>query len=147
VSKFDSWQGQNCSLLHRVQTGSWIHPASYSVDIGDYFTVVKLSGREADNSLIYSVEVNNSGAILPLPHTSHDIVFNYLSTVAAFLSSSVATIRGHRIKYQRFSVIKSDFSRSVVFLHYSMKLRPFFSLFPNVGYYDLLSVYPLQTTI
>jgi hypothetical protein len=31
---------------------------------------VKRTGREADNSLLSSPEVKNSGAILPLPHTS-----------------------------------------------------------------------------
>jgi hypothetical protein len=35
---------ENFSLLHRVQTGSEVHPDSYSVDAGGYFLGSKAAG-------------------------------------------------------------------------------------------------------
>jgi hypothetical protein len=57
------------SLLHSVQTGSGAHPASYIMGTGGYFPV-KLPWREADHSPRSNAEVNNGGAIPPLPHIS-----------------------------------------------------------------------------
>jgi len=44
---------------YRVQTGSGAHSASYPMDTGDSFTVIKRSGREADHSPPCSTEVKN----------------------------------------------------------------------------------------
>jgi hypothetical protein len=55
------------SLLHRVQTGFWAHPASYSKIPGAISTGVKQPGLEADHSPPSSAEVKNGGAIPPLP--------------------------------------------------------------------------------
>jgi hypothetical protein len=41
---FDSQQGQNCSLLHSVQTDSGAHPASYTIGIGGSFPAGKAAG-------------------------------------------------------------------------------------------------------
>jgi hypothetical protein len=41
---FDSWHGQEISLLHRVQTGSGAHPASYPMGIGGSFPGGKVAG-------------------------------------------------------------------------------------------------------
>jgi hypothetical protein len=38
------------SLLHVVQTGSGVHPASYPMGIGSFSSKVKRPGREADHS-------------------------------------------------------------------------------------------------
>jgi hypothetical protein len=57
-------------LLHRVQTSSGVHPASYLMGTGAYSLGVKRLGREVDRSLPPSAEVKNGGAISPLPHTS-----------------------------------------------------------------------------
>jgi hypothetical protein len=56
------------SLLHRVQTVSVSHQASYPRGSGAHFPVVNRPGREADDLLSSGAEVNNNGAIPPLPH-------------------------------------------------------------------------------
>jgi hypothetical protein len=53
------------SLLHNVQAGSGVHPASYTKG-----TEVKKQGREADHSPLPSADVRNCGGIPPLPHMS-----------------------------------------------------------------------------
>jgi hypothetical protein len=58
------------SLLHSVQTGSGVHPASYPMDTGALYPGVKPPVHEADHSLPFVAEVENGGAIPPLPHTS-----------------------------------------------------------------------------
>jgi hypothetical protein len=35
--RFDSWQGENFSILNKAQSGSEAHPASYTMGIGDCF--------------------------------------------------------------------------------------------------------------
>jgi hypothetical protein len=58
--RFDSLQGKgNFSLLHRVQTDSGSHPASYPMDTGGYFLEVKQPGREAHRWHPSSAEVKN----------------------------------------------------------------------------------------
>jgi hypothetical protein len=47
------------SLLNNVQTGSGVHPASYSMDIENPFLGVKRSGREADHSSPATAEGEN----------------------------------------------------------------------------------------
>jgi hypothetical protein len=47
----------NFSLHHRVQNGSWAHPASYPVGTRGCFLGVKWQGREADHSPLSSAEV------------------------------------------------------------------------------------------
>jgi hypothetical protein len=42
-SKFESWEGQEFSLLHVIQTGSGAHPASYPIGMGGSFP----GGKEA----------------------------------------------------------------------------------------------------
>jgi hypothetical protein len=54
---FNSWQGQDLSFLHCVQTGSEAHPASYPVGTGSLFMGKKRPGREADHSPPSSAEV------------------------------------------------------------------------------------------
>jgi hypothetical protein len=49
------------SVLHSIQTGSGVHPASYPVNIRPQY--------EADHSSASSAEVKNGGAVFPLPHT------------------------------------------------------------------------------
>jgi hypothetical protein len=51
-SEFGSWCGHQFSLLHVVQTGSGVHPASYPMA-----TAVKGPGREADHSPPANAEV------------------------------------------------------------------------------------------
>jgi hypothetical protein len=43
--------------FHVVQTGSWVHPASYTMGTGSSFPGVKRPGREADHSSPTSAEV------------------------------------------------------------------------------------------
>jgi hypothetical protein len=57
------------SLLHRVQTESGAHPASYRMGIGD-FSPGGRSVLEADHSPPSSAEVKNGGTIPLLPDTS-----------------------------------------------------------------------------
>jgi hypothetical protein len=47
----------NFFLLHRVHTGSVVHPASYPVGTVGSFRGVKRPGREADHSSASSAEV------------------------------------------------------------------------------------------
>jgi hypothetical protein len=56
------------SLLHSVQTGSGVHPASYPNGTVGFSPGVKRQGREADHSPPSSAEVKNGGAIPPLPY-------------------------------------------------------------------------------
>jgi hypothetical protein len=62
---FDSLQGQEFSLVHSIQTGSGVHPASYP---GALSPGVERPGSEADHSPPSSAEVKKGGAIPPLPH-------------------------------------------------------------------------------
>jgi hypothetical protein len=55
-------RGNTFSLLHSVPTGFGFQPTSYPMDTGGCFP-----GRKADNSTQYNAEVNNDGAIPPLP--------------------------------------------------------------------------------
>jgi hypothetical protein len=64
---FDSWQGQNFSLLHSVQTGSGANPAFYPMRTGSFSVRVKRPGCEANHSPPSSPEIRNCGAIPPLP--------------------------------------------------------------------------------
>jgi hypothetical protein len=48
------------SLLHRVQTGSGAHPASYPTGTEGSFRGVRRTGREADQSPPSSAEVKNA---------------------------------------------------------------------------------------
>jgi hypothetical protein len=57
-------------LLHSVQTGSGVHPASYPVGTGGVSSELERPGREADHSLQSNAEVKNGGAKPPLPHMS-----------------------------------------------------------------------------
>jgi hypothetical protein len=43
-SEFESRWGQEFSLLHVVQTGSGVHPASYPMGAGGSFPEVKAAG-------------------------------------------------------------------------------------------------------
>jgi hypothetical protein len=61
---FDSWQGQDFSLLHSIQTRSQAHPA------GALFLGLKQPRREGDHSPPCSAEVKKGGAIPLLPHMS-----------------------------------------------------------------------------
>jgi hypothetical protein len=51
--------GSEFSLLHLVQTGSGVHPASYPMGTGSSFPRVKQPGPEADHSPPASSEVKN----------------------------------------------------------------------------------------
>jgi hypothetical protein len=50
-------RGQELLLLHVVQTGSGVHPTSYTMGTGSYFPGVKRPGREVDHSPPTSAEV------------------------------------------------------------------------------------------
>jgi hypothetical protein len=50
-------RGQELLLLHVVQTGSGVHPTSYTMGTGSSFPWVKRPGREADHSPPTSAEV------------------------------------------------------------------------------------------
>jgi hypothetical protein len=52
--------GNEISLLHTVQTGSWAHPASYQMGIGALSPGVKGEGREADHSHPTSAEAKKT---------------------------------------------------------------------------------------
>jgi hypothetical protein len=56
-SEFDCRYGQEFSLLNLVQTGSAVHPTSYSMGIGAFSRGVKRPGREADHSPPTNAEV------------------------------------------------------------------------------------------
>jgi hypothetical protein len=61
---------RKCSLLHGVQTGSGVHPASYPMGTGALSQEIKRPRREADHSPPSTAAVNNRGTIPPLHHTS-----------------------------------------------------------------------------
>jgi hypothetical protein len=65
---FDSRQGPDFSLLHRIETGYRAHPASYPMGTWGSFPGVMGPGREAEHSPQSSVEVKNGGAVHPLTH-------------------------------------------------------------------------------
>jgi hypothetical protein len=54
-------------LRHRVQTGSGVGPASYSLGAGDRFSKVKQPEREADHSYLPMPRLKLRGAIPVLP--------------------------------------------------------------------------------
>jgi hypothetical protein len=56
-SEFKSWYDHEFSLLHVVQTGSGVHPTSYTIGTRGSFPEVKWPGREADHSPPTSGEV------------------------------------------------------------------------------------------
>jgi hypothetical protein len=55
--KFESWKGQEYSLLHIVQTGSGFHSTPYRMGTGSLSLGVKQQGREADHSPPTSAKV------------------------------------------------------------------------------------------
>jgi hypothetical protein len=55
------------SVFHSVQTGSGVHSAPYAMGIGRNFPGVKRLWREAVNLPLSMAEVENCGAIPPLP--------------------------------------------------------------------------------
>jgi hypothetical protein len=55
--EFESRQGKKFSLLHIVQTGSGVHPTSYTMGSGGSFPGVRQQGREADHSPPTNAEV------------------------------------------------------------------------------------------
>jgi hypothetical protein len=57
----------NFSLLHRVQTGSGAHPASYPVGTRGSFPGVKWPGREVEDSPPSSAEVKNAWSYTSTP--------------------------------------------------------------------------------
>jgi hypothetical protein len=60
-SEFESLgEGQEFSLLHNVQTGSGVQPASYPVGNGDISLRVKRPALEADHSFLTSAEVKRT---------------------------------------------------------------------------------------
>jgi hypothetical protein len=59
---------QDFSLLHSVQTGCRAHPASYPMGTGGTFPRDNRPECEAGHSPPSNAEVENGGAILPLPH-------------------------------------------------------------------------------
>jgi hypothetical protein len=58
--EFESWQDQEFSLLHIIQTGSGVHPSSYPMGMGTLSQGVKQQGREADHSPQTSAEVKKT---------------------------------------------------------------------------------------
>jgi hypothetical protein len=68
----------NFSLLHRVQTGSGTHPASYPRGTRGSFPGVKQPRREADHSLPSSVKVKNAWSYTSTPPVClHGVVLSY----------------------------------------------------------------------
>jgi hypothetical protein len=65
-------RARDFSLFHSVQTASWARQASYTLDKegGDVSPGVKRYGRETDHLSQSSAQVQNGGAIPPLPHLS-----------------------------------------------------------------------------
>jgi hypothetical protein len=58
-SEFESRMGQEFSLLQVVQTGSGVHPTSYTMGTGGSFLGVKRPGSDAHHSPPTSAEVRN----------------------------------------------------------------------------------------
>jgi hypothetical protein len=56
-SEFESRWGKEFSLFHVVQTGSGVHPTSYSMCTGGSFPGIERPGREADHSFPATAEV------------------------------------------------------------------------------------------
>jgi hypothetical protein len=56
-------------LLHVVQTGSGVHPTSYTMGTGSSFPGVKRPGREVEHSPPTMPRSRKCGSIHPLPHT------------------------------------------------------------------------------
>jgi hypothetical protein len=61
---------RNFPLLHSIQIGSAIRPASYKRCIRGYFAGVKRQVRKTDHSSLLNVDVKSDGAITPLIHKS-----------------------------------------------------------------------------
>jgi hypothetical protein len=49
-SEFNSWRGRDFFLLHSIQTGFGVHPASSSVGTRGFSQELKRPGLEADHS-------------------------------------------------------------------------------------------------
>jgi hypothetical protein len=62
--------GEMFSLLYNLQIDSGVHPASYPKGTRDSFPRVKATGREADHSPPFSVEIKDGGATLSLSEIS-----------------------------------------------------------------------------
>jgi hypothetical protein len=69
---FDSWKGQETSLLRSVQIGSGAHQASNTMGAGDPSPEIKWQRPKTDHTIPSSDRVENGTAmsILPFPHTS-----------------------------------------------------------------------------
>jgi hypothetical protein len=88
--------------LHSVQTGFGTHPVSLPVATGTPSPGVKRPGREADPLLPPNGEVENGGAIPPLPDTS--------SWRGAYLIK-------HRDNFILYLSLVRDSARSLIYAH------------------------------
>jgi hypothetical protein len=91
---FESRQGQDIFLFHhRIQPGSGVHPASYPMGTRDSFLGLKGSGREADHSPPFSVEVKNAWSYTSTPPISpHDnFTFTFTSRLIPGCTFKTAT--------------------------------------------------------
>jgi hypothetical protein len=100
---FDSSQKQDFPLLHSIQTGSGVHPASYLMGTGALSLGVKRPGREVDHSphLLPSSRMVELYLHCSLCH--HDIVLDQLSTkitlLLAWVSRRLARLFGCLYRY------------------------------------------------
>jgi hypothetical protein len=76
-SEFECQWGQEFSLLHVVQTGSGVHPTSYTMGTGGSFPGAKRPGSEADHSPPTSAEVKKMWIYTSTPPIRlQDVVLN-----------------------------------------------------------------------
>jgi hypothetical protein len=77
---FISWQGQDFSVLHNVQTGSGVHTASYPMDAGGCFPMGWSSKSAMLTTHHYLIPKSRMVELyLHSPTYLHGMVFNELS--------------------------------------------------------------------
>jgi hypothetical protein len=86
--ELESWgsipgRGKRFSLLHSVQTGSGIHPASYSMGTGALSPGIKWPGMELTTHPHLVLKLRIVELYLHSLTCLHGIVLNYLSTLVA----------------------------------------------------------------
>jgi hypothetical protein len=69
---FDSRKGQDLCLLHSVQNGPWVHPASFSMGIRGGGLLPRGQSGKGVKLTTHPHLINNGGTKLLPPHTSYE---------------------------------------------------------------------------
>jgi hypothetical protein len=75
------------SQYHCVQISLGAHPASYPLESGHSFPEERSGSAKSTSQLHLARKLRTRGAIPPLPHNLHDVVFNYAQELYMYVET------------------------------------------------------------